>query len=255
MDFNKDKLSIAAGIATAFVTGFFATVNLTIQNHNTGLTIFLYSITIISIISIGLVILIKFLKNKDYSSIIKEIVDTKEVIDLIHLVTIREKQLNSAKNLIMSLNRKILDLFSNCLNQYCKENSININPNIERTEAFIYFREILDEIQSENQKLLDETIEQNNIDKMNDIEFLKYKKEKYRLFLTTATNVRNSMYSNEICIVPLVYFTNSTGKLASEFCEDHIYKMLDQFREISIVENKNIKFLEGRIEDLKSQIK
>lgn len=255
LDDFKDKIGIFAGVFTAFVSGFFATMNLTIQNHNPGLTIFLYSITIISIIAIVIVGIIKFSKPKDYNSVINEIIDTKEKIDKIHFCDIKAKQTTSAKNIILSLNRKILNLFCDTLTHYCKEWTISINPNLERTEPVIYFREILDEISSENQKLLEETIEQNNIDKLSDVDFKKYKKNKLQLFLTNALNIRNSMYSDDICIVPLNYFIRANSKIMDDICEDELYKLLEQFREITIEENKNIEFLEEQIEKLKGLIK
>jgi len=250
----KDKIGIFAGALTAFVSGFFATMNLTIQNHNQGLTIFLYSITIISIIAIVVFSIIKFSKQKDFSPVIKEILDVKEKIDKIHYIDIKAKQTNSAKNIILPLNRKILNLFCDTLTQYCKERTISINPNLERTEPVIYFREILDEISSENQKLLEETIEQNNIDKLSDVDFKKYKKSKLQLFLTNALNIRNIMYSDDICLVPLNYFIRANGKIMDDLCEDELYKLLERFREITIEENKKIQELNEKMECLKLSI-
>ena len=252
MEEFKDKIGIFAGVFAAFVSGFFATMNLTIQNHNSGLTIFLYSITIISIIAIVVFGIIKFSKQKDFNPVINEILDTKEKIDKIHFCDIKTKQTNSAKNIVLLLNRKILDLFCDTLTQYCKEWTISINPNLERTEPVIYFREILDEISTENQKLLEETIEQNNIDILSDVDFKKYKKSKLQLFLTNALNIRNSMYSDDICIVPLNYFIRANSKIMDDICEDELYKLLDNFREISIEENKKIQGLNKKLEILKS---
>ncbi len=254
MEEIKDKIGIFAGALTAFVSGFFATMNLTIQNHNQGLTIFLYSITITSIIAIVVFSIIKFSKQKDFFPIIKEILDVKEKIDKIHFIDIKAKQTNFAKNIILPLNRKILNLFCDTLTQYCKERMISINPNLERTEPVIYFREILDEISSENQKLLEETIEQNNIDKLSDVDFKKYKKSKLQLFLTNALNIINIMYSDDICLVPLNYFIKANGKTMDDLCEDELYKLLERFREITIEENKKIQELNEKMECLKLSI-
>ena len=118
---------------------------------------------------------------------------------------------------------------------------ISINPNLERTEPVIYFREILDEISSENQKLLEETIEQNNIDKLSDVDFKKYKKIQTSIILNNALNIRNIMYSDDICLVPLNYFIKANGKTMDDLCEDELYKLLERFREITIEENKRFR--------------
>ena len=87
---------------------------------------------------------------------------------------------------------------------------------------------------------------------MSDTDFKKYKKSKLQLFLTNALNIRNSMYSDDICIVPLNYFIRANSKIMDDICEDELYKLLDNFREISIEENKKIQVLNEKLEILKS---
>lgn len=255
MEDNKNKISIFAGVITAIVTGLFGTMNLAIQNNNPGISIVLYTLTLISLIMIILLFVLKRFKSADKSTEINELLNIQKEIDKILLIRIRYKQCITAENILFRMNRTILNLFTEALKIYCDEKKIEMTPHIERTEPFLYYREVLDEINEENKNLLKSTIEQNNFNKLSEKEFEKYKEEKFQLFLANAESVRNAKYSDEICIVPMDYLLEKKDKEIRDICKLSLYSMLDKIREITILEYETIEELHGKLNALKQKLR
>ncbi|HOV12664.1 MAG TPA: hypothetical protein PK771_00090 [Spirochaetota bacterium] len=255
MEDSKNKVSMFAGIITAIVTGLFGTMNLAIQNNNPTVSIILYTLTLISLIMIIVLFILKRVKINDRINEINELITIQQEIDKIHLIRIRYKQCLTAENILFRMNRTILNLFTEALKSYCDEKKINITPHIERAEPFLYYREILEEINEENKNLLKTTIEQNNFNKLSDKEFERYKEEKYQLFLANAESVRNAKYSDEICIVPMDYLLQKKDKEIRDVCKLSLYTMLDKIREITILEYEAIDELQGKLNALKQKLR
>jgi len=255
MEDSKNKVSMFAGIITAIVTGLFGTMNLAIQNNNPTVSIILYTLTLISLIMIIVLFILKRVKINDRINEINELITIQQEIDKIHLIRIRYKQCLTAENILFRMNRTILNLFTEALKLYCDEKKIEITPHIERAEPFLYYREILEEINEENKNLLKTTIEQNNFNKLSDKEFERYKEEKYQLFLANAESVRNAKYSDEICIVPMDYLLQKKDKEIRDVCKLSLYTMLDKIREITILEYEAIDELQGKLNTLKQKLR
>jgi len=255
MEDNKNKISIYAGVVTAIVTGLFGTMNLAIQNNNPTISIILYSITVISVVSIVILFIVKKTKRDNRIIDINELLTLQKEIDRILLIRIRYKQCLAAENILFRMNRSILNLFTEALKSYCDEKKIDISPHIERAEPFLYYREILEEINEENKNLLKTTIEQNNFNKLSDKEFEKYKEEKYQLFLANSESVRNAKYSEEICIVPMDYLLQKKDKEIRDVCKLSLYTMLDKIREITILEYEALEELQGKLNTLKQKLR
>ncbi|HOV12709.1 MAG TPA: hypothetical protein PK771_00320 [Spirochaetota bacterium] len=255
MEDNKNKVSMFAGIITAVVTGLFGTMNLAIQNNNPTVSIILYTLTLISLIMIIVLFILKRVKINDRINEINELITIQQEIDKIHLIRIRYKQCLTAENILFRMNRTILNLFTEALKLYCDEKKIEITPHIERAEPFLYYREILEEINEENKNLLKTTIEQNNFNKLSDKEFERYKEEKFQLFLANAESVRNAKYSDEICIVPMDYLLQKKDKEIRDVCKLSLYTMLDKIREITILEYEAIDELQGKLNTLKQKLR
>ena len=255
MEDNKNKISIYAGVVTAIVTGLFGTMNLAIQKNNPTVSIILYTLTLISLIMIIVLFILKRIKSNDKIIDLNELLTLQKEIDRISLIRIRYKQCLAAENILFRMNRSILNLFTEALKSYCEEKKIDISPHIERAEPFLYYREILEEINEENKNLLKTTIEQNNFNKLSDKEFEKYKEEKYQLFLANSESVRNSKYSEEICIVPMDYLLQKKDKEIRDVCKLSLYTMLDKIREITILEYEAIEELQGKLNTLKQKLR
>ncbi len=255
MENNKNKISMFAGIITAVVTGLFGTMNLAIQNNNPGISIVLYTLTLISLVMIIVLFILKKTRNNDKIVDLNEIINLQKEIDRILLIKIRYKQCLTAENILFRMNRTILNLFTETLRMYCEEKKIEMTPHIERAEPFLYYREILEEINEENKSLLKSTIEQNNFNKLSDKEFEKYKEDKFQLFLANAESVRNARYSDEICVVPMDYLLQKRDKEIRDICKLSLYSMLDKIREITILEYQAIEELQAKLNTLKQKLK
>jgi len=250
MEDDKSKKTVYAGIITAIVTGLFGTMNLAIQNNSPLISIVLYSLTLVSLIMLVVLFILKRLKINNRIADLNELLSLQKEIDRILLIRIRYKQCLAAEGILLRMNRSILNLFSQALKSYCEENRIELTPQAERSEPFIYFKEVLDEITEQNKTLLKTTIEQNNFNKLTIKEFDVYKEEKYQIFLANAESVRNTRYSDEICIVPMDYFLEKKGKEMKEICKLSIYVMLDKLRDITIREYITIEELQTKLNGL-----
>jgi hypothetical protein len=251
---NKEKLSIYAGIITALITGLTGTMNLSIQNHNRLISIILYSITVVSVLIAVIVFILRKTQKKDNNSVLEEILQLQKEIDYIQFIRIKNKQFSEADNILFRMNRSILNYYMDSLQKYCEENNIELDSQPERTEPFLYFKEIQEEISNENKNILKQTIDRNNLDKLTEKEFRKYKLEKFRLFCANAETIRNAKYSNEICIVPLDYHLDFAGSKIYETSKNELFAIMDSLREITIKEYRAIEECQSKLNVLKQKV-
>ena len=243
------------GIITAVISGLFATMNLSLEKNNPLLSITLYAFTLICVVVVIIAYILKKSKGKHNTSNFEGIIRIQEEIDSIHLIETRAKQFTAVDNILFRLNRKILNLFIEALKKYCSETNHFLNTNIERSEPFLYYKEIIEEISEDNKKILRSTIQQNNLDKISAPDYETYKDGKIQLFWANAENIRNAKYSDEICIVPLDYLIAHHNQTLTDLWQNELSIMFDQIRDISIKESARIKELNNQLQDLKNKLK
>jgi hypothetical protein len=242
---------LTTGILAVVVSGFFATINLTLKQTHPGLTIILYGITLLAGLLIFFATRSLWGSRSDLTGKVSRILSLKEELDRIRFCTIRERQIKAAETALFRLNRKLLDYFKAALGAYCLRQGIKLDGNPETSEPVLCYKELLEEIVVVNQHYLSTlVIEENHLDQLNPDEFTRYREEKLSLLQTNAENCRNLRYPENICIIPLEELSESAGSMMKTLCYDEYTLLFNKFREISINENNQIRKKEIEVETI-----
>ncbi|OHD14380.1 MAG: hypothetical protein A2086_03280 [Spirochaetes bacterium GWD1_27_9] len=253
------KLTTISSIAVALITSVFGMITLLIEKNNVVLATILFSISILSLIVISAIFFLKKSKNqKEVENSLMQKGDINELLILqtkidFHTIKTKEELMRLISDLLKQNNNRVGDIYADALQEYSIEEKIKLETYIKKTDSYIYFIEIIEDISTETKNDLEIVVDRNGIEKKSVDEFDKYRERKASQYVYNALEVLNKKYSDSICIIPQkTLFQKFGDKLFNEY-KKNFKNIIDEIRNIFTNRHKELNELQEKLEKKKKE--
>lgn len=229
MSEKKERIPAILGIATAIISGCFATVNLAMKETSPLVSVFFFTVTVAA--SAVVLILVMFKKPfSEHSRFASQAVSLQREIDFMNHIQIKRLQFTVLEHTSITLSHALCFRFIEALGDW---QGVSLSYSY-RAEPVLYFRDIITDICRKSREIIRRTISQNNLETLSERELRRYIREKTRLFLAVAEDILRSRYSEDICILPFREMATRCGRESARLVHTHLSRAFIRVREISI---------------------